>query len=94
MASGVWRARVTKVSAAGVHVRVARLNRKHDYGPLPMLETLDTLAGAATGTGGTTEPHTHATVNPAVPALAVGDPVLVAFVEGRPDDLIVLGRIR
>jgi hypothetical protein len=93
MASGAYRGRVTRLTPGGrVYVTVTRLNRAHEYGPLERLEGLSPLAGAVTSEAGT-DPHTHATLEPAV-ELAVGDRVLVTFIEGRPDDLVVLGRLR
>lgn len=93
MATGVWRATIVRADASGVYVTVPRLNRSHVFGPCPVLEGLEGLAGAVTGQAG--DPvHAHPTADPAVTPLTAGDRVLVTFVEGRVNDVAVLGRYR
>lgn len=94
MATGVWRATVEGVTADGVFVKVPRLNRSHVFGPCIMLEGIDMLAGAATGEAAGPDLHRHATVDPAVAPLEKGNRVLVTFIEGRVNDVAVLGRYR
>lgn len=87
-AAGLWRGTVTRVEAGTgrPYVEVPRLTPGFEYGPLPFV-TAD--AGAATEPAGA-DAHTHAlTPRP----WAAGDRVLVGFLEGRNDDLVVLGRL-
>lgn len=79
--TGAYRATVTRVAGSTVFVEVPRLARGFEFGPL---EVYDLTGTVAAGDG-----HTHA---PA-PYVA-GDAVLVLSLEGRPDDLVVLGRRR
>lgn len=87
--AGVWRGTVVRVAADGrPYVTVARLSRGTTFGPCDVLEGpwssgLDVTAGGA-------GPHTHG----AGADLAAGDRVLVAPLEGRPDEVVVLGRLR
>lgn len=102
--TGVWRAKVTKVVGAQVWVRVPRLASKVDYGPCEMLDNpytpslhtaLTALATAAAGSPAHTHgvlPSSHDHSLQTVP-LSVGDRVIVAFLEGRQDDVVVLGRL-
>lgn len=91
-ARGIWRATIERVDAAGkAFVKVPRLNPTHIYGPCDVLQgpgAALVLAATAVGDHGA---HTHAKTSPA--PIAKGDRVVVAFLEGNPDDLIVLGRI-
>lgn len=97
MPAGTWRATVARIDGTGrPYVTVPRLNRAHVYGPCAVLEqpgdTLTTgdVTGAATaGTG-----HTHATTTSPPAPLAAGDRVLVAFIEERDTDPVILGRLR
>lgn len=81
--SGVWRATVAR--AAPLEVVVDRLAGARTFRVLGWADTLDVTA---TGVAGDPA-HAH-TVTPAV---AAGDRVLVAFVEGRPNDLVILCRL-
>lgn len=87
MPSGVYRATVTRTAVEGTWVTVDRLG-VHEYGPVDVLAGSWT-AGAVTGPASAGTAHTH----PAGVTLAQGDRVLVAFVEGRPNDIVVLGRL-
>lgn len=89
--TGAWRGRVTRTDSSGrAWVTVPRLTGVDvEYGPCPTLEGPYVLAGTTTGAGGDPT-HDHGlTVAP----LAKGDAVLVTFLEGRPDDPVVLGRL-
>lgn len=92
MASGMFRGKVTRVTSRGAFVEVLRLNRAHVYGPVPVVEGPWTSSANTDPAGGGEElpEHTHGLG----PNLAAGDRVLVAFLEGRPDDLVILGRLR
>lgn len=85
MSGGVWVGTVTRVqdSPAACWVRIPRLNRAADYGPVQYLEPSGHHASSEV------DEHTH----PAVAPLAVGDQVLCAFLEGRAENVIVLGRL-
>jgi hypothetical protein len=83
--AGNWRATVTRV-AGGVWVRIDRMNADHEFGPLEMGEGLWTAAELTTTVVST---HSHAFGR----ALAVGDRVLVAFIEGEPNNPIVVCRL-
>lgn len=87
-AAGLWRGTVTRADATTgrPYVEVPRLTPGFEYGPLPYLVDDD---AASTGPGGT-DAHTHAQE---ARAWAKGDRVLVGFLEGRNDDLVVLGRL-
>lgn len=92
--TGVWRGVVTRLSGGLPMVEVPRLARGYEFGPCETLYgpwTAGALTGADGGhtdSGGTVHPdHTH----PAGSPLAAGTRVLVAFVEGRPDDVVVVG---
>jgi hypothetical protein len=84
---GVWRAVVTRATG-GVWVEIPRLNPGRSYGPCDIVEGLWTPA-RVTGNTATTPAHTH----DVGADLAVGDRVVVGFLEGRPDDVVVLGRL-
>lgn len=89
---GVWRGTVTRLAASGrPYVEVPRLVAGFEFGPCDLYAPLGattTAAGAHDdGAGGSVPDHAHD-----VPALSAGDPVLVAFIEGRIDDPVVLGR--
>lgn len=86
--SGVWRGTVTRITDAGVFIRVAR-QTGHEYGPVEIAEGLYT-AGLTTALDGM---HAHA-LQPTDHLLAVGDSVLVAFLEGRDNDPVVITRLR
>lgn len=99
MRGGVWRARVTQIKNGRPYVVISRLSGELEYGPLELLEGVYTLEGLVTedtagGAGdGSFEAHGHVLFAGASRALKAGDRVLVAFVEGRTDDPIVLGRL-
>lgn len=87
--SGVYRAVVTEANGARYKVRIPTLGSRVHYGPVEMVENPYT-DGLTTGLSADDEPHTH----PHRPLpLAVGDRVVVAFLEGRQDDLVILGRL-
>lgn len=95
-ARGVWRGEVTRVTTEGVFVRIDRLTGPGlEYGPCPILEGPYALATRVTGVGGG-DGHTHALEDPPTVtlALAKGDRVACGFLEGRPDDVFVFGRLR
>lgn len=86
--SGVWRAQVTRVGGGGVYVTVARLaGTRYEWGPCPIVAGPWAPLTTAVGAG----PDAH--VHELGPALVAGDRVLVAFVEGKPNDVVVIGRI-
>lgn len=91
---GVWRASVARVADGRAFVRVDRLSG-HEYGPVDVIEgvwtdeTITSADGAHTHTGLSDGVHTHGVAVP----LASGDKVLVCFIEGRPDEVVVLGRL-
>lgn len=86
---GVWRGTVDRVGADGrPWVTVPRRGGRWSFGPCPVLEGLWTAGGLTGAAGG----HAHAHVAPAG-LLAAGDDVLVAFIEGVPDLVVVLGRL-
>lgn len=84
--SGIWRGTVARVTAAGsVYVTVDRLTGVHEFGPVtvaqgPWTPGLSTSSASA---------HSHGLGED----LAAGDRVLVAFVEGRANDVVVLARL-
>lgn len=81
--AGVWRGRVTRVVDGLVYVTVPRLSPGRQYGPAIVAQ------GPWSVHTGTANGHTHP---PLIP-LAPGDRVLVGFIEGNPDDLVVLARV-
>jgi hypothetical protein len=85
---GAYRGTVTRLDGPHVWVHVPHLNDSpgHAYGPLQILE-FPGLPGLATTT---VDAHSHGL---SANVLAVGNRVLVQPIDGRPDDLIVLGRI-
>jgi len=85
---GVWRGTITRVDGSRAWVRVERLGRQHEYGPCDVAEGPWT-AGRGTEIAGIAEAHAHGLGAD----LAAGDRVLVAFLEGRRDDLVVLARL-
>lgn len=87
---GVFRGVVVRVEGPHAWVHVPRLNATvdHAYGPLEVLQ-FPGSPGLETANG---SGHTHA-LSVSGSLLAPGNRVLVAPVDGRPDDLIVLGRI-
>lgn len=93
MAAGMFRGVVRSVTAEGrATVVVPRLGRGHVYGPAQVLEggwTPGALTGPVDGAVAGLEAHQHTAGAP----LAAGDEVLVAFLEGRVDDLVILGRL-
>lgn len=85
----IYRAKVTRVNAEGAFVTIARLAGAHEFGPLevvegPWTEGLESQAGEAGP-----ESHTHGLGVD----LDAGDRVLVAAIEGRRDDFVVVGRL-
>lgn len=89
MAAGLYHATIVRIDATGgIFVKVPRLNRRHTYGPCTRTELLADLNGTVTAAGGDPA-HTH-TLTPA--PLAVGDRVLVGFLEGRANDVTIIGR--
>lgn len=86
--NGIYVGTVTRVAGRTAYVRVERLGGARSYGPCEVIESLwrgfTTTADGGAG-------HSHALGDPA--PLAAGDRVVVAFLEGRPDDLVVLGRL-
>lgn len=82
--TGAWRATVTRVSGSTVWVEVPRLARGYEFGPLEVYDLMGVGDPVPANDG-----HQH-NPDPYVP----GDRVLVMSVEGRPDDLVVLGRRR
>lgn len=96
MPSGVWRGVVRKIQNGKPYVEIERLAKGFQYGPCMIAEGTWT-PGMTTNTAQTTvsagEPaHTHA-LAPEVAPLAVGDRVIIAFIEGRQDDVVVLARV-
>lgn len=86
--SGIYRAVVARVTATGaVYVTVDRLTGPHEFGPVTIAQGPWTagLATEAAGVG----PHAHGLGVD----LAKGDRVVVAFVEGRVNDVVVLARL-
>lgn len=76
----IYRAEVVRVMGDGsVYVKVPRLTGQTPRGPYLVLEGPTTADGVG--------PHTHTTN-----VLALGDKVLVAYLEGSRDKLVVLGR--
>lgn len=81
--AGIYLGTVTRVAGATAYVEVPRLNAGFEYPARYPAE----LAGATTLPAGE-GPHTHG-----LRALAGGDPVACAFLEGGRDELVVLLRL-
>lgn len=102
--SGIWRATITRVDGQLVYVDVPRLAAGVEWGPCAMVAGLWTV-GAVTGgvtageettgpaSAGEAHTHEHPHTHDTGVDLAAGDRVLVAFVEGRANDLVVVGRL-
>lgn len=102
--SGVWRATVTRVVPdEGIYVTIPRLaGIAYEWGPSWMLSgpwtpgaiTDGVLDEVPTEVAAGPEPHVHQMphVHPLGVPIDAGDRVLIAFVEGRPNDVVVLGR--
>lgn len=84
--TGNWRGTVSKVDGSRLFVTIPRLSPGRQYGPV---EVGDGPWTSTTGPGGS-DGHTHPSGTP----LAVGDRVLVGFVEGNVDDVVVITRLR
>lgn len=80
------------------YVEIERLAKGFLYGPCLLAEGtwtpgMTTSTQQTTGPGNLTDaPHQH-TLTADVKPLGKGDRVLVAFVEGRDDDVVVLARV-
>lgn len=96
---GTYRARVTQIKGGRPYVVIPRLSGELEYGPLDVLQGIYSLEGLETedtagGAGdGSFEAHSHALFQGPSVALKAEDRVLVAFIEGRPDDPVILGRL-
>lgn len=91
--NGAYRARVTRIKANRPYVVIPRLSGELEYGPLDILQGLYSLETLDTESADGPDPHTHEVILGAGLALAAEDRVLVAFLEGRPDDPVILGRL-
>ena len=91
---GIWRGQVVDVIAAGpgagVYVKVPRLSGAHRYGPCSVASSVF-IEGLMTDIGGD-PPHDHQ-LDPLIAGIAGGQYVLIAFVEGRANDVVVLARL-
>jgi hypothetical protein len=88
---GVWRGKVHRVDGNHAWVRIPRYSGARVYGPCDVYlppAAVATSIGATSALTGTASGHQH-TVS--VVPLTEGDDVLVAFVEGRADDVVVIG---
>jgi hypothetical protein len=89
----VWEATVTSVTG-GVHVKIPQLTGNAlEYGPCRVLEAPWSTGELATVTGAASAgaAHTHPINVP--PALAKDNEVLVAFLSGRRDRVVIIGRL-
>ena len=85
--TGVYAAVVTRLAGAAVYVRAERLSPGSEL-RAEILE-FPGLPGLATTTA---DGHAHGVTTPAG-GIAEGDRVYVALVEGRPNAVVVLGRV-
>lgn len=84
---GVWRATISRVDGSSVWVTVPRLSAQ-DFGPVEIAQGVHTAGLTTDAASG----HVHPLL-PSGQTLAVGNRVLVAFIEGRPNDLVVIARL-
>lgn len=82
---GVYLGKVTRVTGRTCYVELRSLAPGLEYGPARYPAT---YAAAATTDPDPGDTHSHG-----LPPLAAGDPVAVAFLEGRRDDVVVLARL-
>lgn len=94
---GVYLAKVTRIVGAECYVEVPSLAPGYEYGPsrYPAINAAGRTTDYTAGTQGGDPAHAHPEHrhNLATDALAVGDRVAVAFLEGGRDELVVLVRL-
>lgn len=84
---GIYRGEVTRFDFGQPFIKIARLTGDYEYGPLAVLEGPWSIGATAQANG----PDLHA--HDVSSTLVAGDKVLVAFLEGVPDDPVILGRL-
>lgn len=88
--TGIWRGRVTRVVGNTAFVVIPRLSPGREYGPAEVAQGPWT-AGATTedAVSGADPAHSHGTGVD----LAKDDRVIVGFIEGRADEVVIIARL-